>query len=265
MTSYKVNDEFLAHLRKDAERSAAREAIYSALSQWTGEEVNEDSDVPVVRNGEKVGQLTTGTVLRGSDVDRVVNASQNPNSSELKSKSAAIRRARDYAFEMLASMEHLSGYDFASISLNNKGLRQDTSDRVIDAIGLQESVYKSANKFVAGADAELEKLEEKIANYPKSSGRPKNTAAHDVATELGRLYAKVTGKRPTYGEGKHGLSGEFTPVVRDVFDALGWEDVGLRGPIEAAIAAITDEDLAHEKTLRTPGLLPVLMSSQKQT
>jgi hypothetical protein len=86
-------------------------------------------------------------------------------------------------------------------------------------------------------------------------GRSRNEAAYAVALELARLYAKVTGKRPTYAEGADGLSGEYTPALRNVFDALGWKKTNLRGPAEAARDAITEGDLEYAVN-RLLGLFP---------
>lgn len=129
--------------------------------------------------------------------------------------------------------------------------------RIIREIGIIEASTISLFALMQAASTELDRLEAKLeALNMGKRGAPRNEAAYAVALELARLYAKVTGRKPTYAEGPDGLSGEFTPALRNIFDALGLK-AGLRGPATAARDAITDEDTKYEVN-RLLGMLPAM-------
>ena len=108
-----------------------------------------------------------------------------------------------------------------------------------------------------GVTEEIAKLKLQIKKRPsKGAGRAKDEAAHRVAMEAAKLYAKVTGSKPTYSEGPSGVSGKYTPFLRDVYDAFGWTERSLRTGAEAAISALEPSDFEYARI----GLLSPFLS-----
>lgn len=252
-------------------KNAGRDAIYSALSHWTSQNCAPGEPIPVVRSGEIVhwihpsplANALAGTIGETSPVDSVLNSAFLPSVTELKSEKKAIER-------LLASLEtvmkkarslDVMPWWMVTRSWSDLSGQPDQSVNVVHAVGLGDSLNISIHGVIFNCRQRIRHLEDDLSQLQPSLGRPKNIAAHRVAEEYGKLYAKVTGKFPTYGESPDGMAGEFTPALRDLFDALGWNEKTLRGPAESARLAVTDEiirSVEPAENNRSSGLLNAL-------
>lgn len=253
-----VETELEAEVRRGTEKlnaiNRAEEVIFSALSDWTGCECGPGKAIPIIREGERVGQIHPSGI-RDNSARKVASASLTKHASELEGKISRLRSITETSAALTEAVNELSYGERArltaasSVSLDK--LRNWHSlpleERIFREIGSVKTLYGAIGLIVEACEQEVKTLGEELSKREKRRGRPKNEAAYAVAHELARLYAKVTGKRPTYSAGKDGLSGQFTPVLKDVFDALGWEGVDLRGPTESARDGISDDDLIHEE------------------
>ncbi len=97
---------------------------------------------------------------------------------------------------------------------------------------------------------ELKAQEER---FWQASHRPPNHYARTIALRLAKLFARETGKKPTYGtSGETGdPSTAYSRALADTFNVLGIQS-RVRTPAEWAIDQITDDDLLPH----SPGLLP---------
>jgi|SRR6056297_112848 len=86
--------------------------------------------------------------------------------------------------------------------------------------------------------------------------RPPNYYARTIALRLARLYARETGKKPTFGLARDGghPSTDFGRALERVFDVLKIEAT-VRHPAEWAISKLTDEDYRPPSTGLLGGLL----------
>jgi len=250
----KIRSDIGAEVRSITEKQQAiiraEAAINSEIGRWTGTDVGTGHTVPIVRDGKQVGTLP-GTILSGSAAAKIAALSLLDPKAEVDRKRAASNRVADAARALIDALGDMTWADRAGLEMrfgafSENALRGDQlslQERVIREIGIVESSIIAAKALITKVEKQVQDLK-----GPKSGrGRPKNEAAHAVARELALLYAKVTGKRPTYSESPDGLSGAFTPALRRVFDALGWSATALKGPAEAAVAAVTEADLQYER------------------
>lgn len=250
-----IEAEVRAHSEKLQAINQADEVVLSAVRKWTGQDVGTDDPIPIVRGGRQVATLRN-TLLTGRPIARVSSASLIEHKAEIDRKIEhlkAVEAASLALIEVFESMSHMdrgmleAGQGIYSENALRAG-RPPLAERLIGEVGLVTSAFIAARALAANSVEEINKLQEELQQRSSKPGRPRNEAAHAVARELALLYAKVTGKKPTYSEGVSGLSGDYTPALRDVFDALGWKSTSLRGPAEAAIAAISEDDMRYEET-----------------
>lgn len=235
-------------------RKCAKAVIYAALAQWTGIDFGEDAPIPIVRQGEHVGSLGKGFFGSGP-VEKVLNASLIDHKSDIEKKISELQAVAAAAEELIQALGKLSYGDRIGLDVSSKASLHNIEswgslsfqERILREMGTVKATDIVTSTLVEGVSQRIEALQRDLAGRELKRGRPRNEAAHAVALELARLYAKVTGKSPTYSSGKDGLSGEYTPVLRDVFDALGWKDLDLRGPAENARDNISEADLRHEE------------------
>ncbi|MCA8908518.1 MAG: hypothetical protein KDA64_11630, partial [Rhodospirillaceae bacterium] len=91
-----------------------------------------------------------------------------------------------------------------------------------------------------------ERCRQKESNYNSGRGRKPNLKAHYVARDLAEYFAQQKHERPTYGTNSDGRpSTPYTRCLAEIFQILEI-DADLRGPAEAAVGAITDEDLNRQ-------------------
>lgn len=251
----KVYDAAAREARKEAERTRAKDAIYAALSHWVGETVRQYDDIPMVRDGKRIGTMQQTLLGQGWEVDNIVAASKLMKASEMKKLRDDYNRLAKLAFQLSSGLINLDTMDLVKLDTIPKKATHDTETKVIRALGVVPSILISLNDLKEALDQQTDEISKKLDTPAGQRGRPKNEATHGVALRLAKLYARVTGKRPTYSEGPNGLSGEYTPALRSVFDALGWEKVSLRSPAEAAIMKISERDLQPYINALSPGLL----------
>lgn len=254
---------------RDNVKMRALAAIYSAVSRWSGVKA-QGGHIPVVRNGSVVNTLPDATFQNALAPqpplpEQVVDAAFTQGATELRRERAGLVR-------LIASLER-ARKDLQALVPGGKWVFDATWDKVDDwmpdkvvgvvhALGLTDVLHASAHGVIFNARQRIRYLDLALAELPTGSGRPRDAAAHLVGARYGRLYSVVTGKVPTFGESPDGLAGEFTPALRDLFDALGWHRKSLRGPAASARAAVTDAEIRRaENNVRThppAGILSLL-------
>jgi len=132
------------------------------------------------------------------------------------------------------------------------------AERVVCAIGYLEALLISARGVARSVEKSLEVHGEQLGSKERQRGRPRIEARYRVALEFARLFARITGERPTYADGKHGPSGKFTPALRELFESLGWPEADISGPAKEARDAITDEDLRTPEIAQRGGISSAL-------
>lgn len=227
-----------------------RAVIYSAIGNWIGEKIEEGGVIPIVRNGETVGTLPQ-TIFGDGPVEQVTAASKADYKTDLKNKAERIAKTAGDAEVLMNSLlemtgQERTGLDFGPFEFFGNSY-EPLEVRIIKEIGYVRSALIACSMIKSEAEVMQKSALAGLKGRETRPGRPRNEAAYAVALELARLYAKVTGRRPTYSEDPNGVSGEYTPALRDVFDSLGWSDITLSGPAEAAKKKITDEDLDHPR------------------
>lgn len=256
-----IEAEARALQEKEHAIKRAEEAILAAIQRWTGEEIQLGEPLPRFRGGARVGTIFAG-FFSPNPIREVVNAARIEERSEIERKIAEYKRlkeAADAMHEAFVGMGYFQRLELQSTTIGEIDSRQNGADqgrrdqlplkvRLIHEIGLISSAGIANNELALRARAKIEELEGKLKQRKGTKkGRPRNEAAYAVALGLAKLYAQVTGDRPTYSAGVDGLSGRYTPALREVFDALGWTEINLRGPAEGAIAEISNADLEYEE------------------
>ncbi|HDY95193.1 hypothetical protein LCGC14_0105830 [marine sediment metagenome] len=239
----KIRGVAAREVQKETERNNARNMIYSALSRWVGETVEPYGDIPLVRDGVRIGTMQQTLLGQGRDVEYILAASKLLKASDLRKLREDLRKLSEMSDSLTTALMSLDLMDLLSLDTVPKAASHDTEVKVIRAVGTVSSTFIALADLKTSLDQQAENIQKKLSALTGQRGRPKNEATHGVAVRLAKLYARVTGRRPTYSEGPNGLSGEYTPALRSVFDALGWESVSLKSPAEAAIAQISEQDL----------------------
>lgn len=236
---------------KSPERIAAAEAIRKGIRRWSGGLYADGPQLPIIREGNIVKHFGS----EASDpVEQVLKGSVLPPE---KVSAGERERLAELAYSLGRCAKACAAFEDVELRQLAKGTRRGrtTEERVSYALGVETALSASMTLLLEAAEERIADLDKKAEGQPRKRGRKRNGAAYAVAAALAQLYAKITGKTPTYSEGKDGLSGEYTPVLRDVYDELGWDKTALRGPAETAIAGITRTDL-HPKELPQPRGLP---------
>lgn len=237
-----------------AARTNAKEVIYAAASKWVGKELNTGDGIPTLRNGEETGTLSD-TLLGGvKEVEAILNASVDLNAKELQEQ---ITHLTDLQKKAEAFRDALAITDLGSLAKANYAARRSHSNlegRVLNALGFSKAAYISADALSKGLISPLAEKTLELEKLQPAKGRPENRKAISVAQKAGIFYTTVTGKQPTNGDGRNGLSGEFTPFLRDLYDAFGWKSRSLTAGIKAAMEAAKAVNLAPAKNA-PPGLL----------
>jgi len=239
----KISGVAAREVQKEAERNNARNVIYSALSRWVGEPVEPYADIPLVRDGVRIGTMQQTILSQGRDVDHILAASKFLKASDLRKLHNDLCKLSAMSAGLEAALTNLDFMDLISLDTVPKTASHDTEVRVIRAVGTVTSTFIALSDLKESLDQRADDTQKKLSTLNGRRGRPKNEATHGVAVRLAKLYARVTGRYPTYSEGSNGLSGEYTPALRSVFDALGWKSVSLKSPAEAAISQISEQDL----------------------
>lgn len=248
-----IEAEMLALVEKQHAISRAEGVILTEICRWTGIEVSPGDRIPIIRDGRKVGEIPE-TYFVGSPVVQVAKASLIEHKSEIERKIVALQSVMDSSERLIEALSEMTYFDRARLGTETgwvgnalRGNDASLLERLIREIGTVTSAMISARALVNSAKKQVGELQDELEKRKTKRGRPRNEAAHAVARELALLYAKITGKRPTFADGANGLSGDFTPALRDVFDALGWQETNLRGPAQAAISIISESEMQYEE------------------
>lgn len=241
-------------------RTAAAKVIYSAVSGWVGWEVKDGDWLPVVRDGKQVGRL--GIFLPREPIDVVLNSATVPTVPDLKAERdrlqaliAAMRAVQAAAAEF--SLREQIGLDATWPEKTHHGAEPVD---LIHAVGVWKSLSISVHGVIFNSEKRLTQVEDELSKQGKVSGRPPNRPVYEVAREFAFLYARVTGKIPTYSKDSNGYSGEFSPALDALTRALGWQGRHLRQPGETAVKSVTPEVIREVEPALTGllgGLLPV--------
>lgn len=253
--------------RSNAETSATT-VIFASLSAWTGFPCRQGAPVPVVRDGEVVAELqgTIANTLAGITCPAAAILQQAfvPSVQTLKGQKQEVTALLQSLEATLDGIRQISFSSSASLTRTwdeRDGPTNKDAD-VVHAVGLQEAANIALHGMAVNCRRQLRHIEYQLEGLEGRPGRPRDIAAYRVAEGFGKLYAQVTGRRPTYGEGPDGMAGEFTPALRDLFNALGWRGRSLRGPATEAINAITDDIIKSALPIAKKnsmfGLLPAL-------
>lgn len=232
---------FSARLMAQANaEKAAREVIYAAVTKWSGVPVGSGGQIPIVRNGQVVEWR--GTLL-SDPAQAILSAARLAPVTSLKAERKQMNKLLDAMLLVRRGMEDLE-LEF-SITLNRTWRSSERGGGepvdIVHALGIEQALNVSLHGAMRNIRQRLNEIDEELRRQPPRKGRPPLRPAYEVAREFAVLYAAVTGKRPTCSVSDSMVSGEFTPALRDLFDAFGWADI--RGPGNAAVEAITDEHL----------------------
>ncbi len=237
---------------KSPEEIAVERAIFSGVRKWTGEQASSESGIPI-RRGDKI-VYRHNTVLSGFDgnmFSRLMQASQLRTAGHLRRRAKTIKECLS-SIRTAASM-----FDQLDIEAKIGSWPQISSGalecRVISAMGSWVAFPAAAQSVIESLETQLKQLDTEISSLRSGPGRPVDRAARQVAMELAKFYVEVTGKKPTYAEDGDGQYGDYTPVLKNVFIALGWEKLTLSGPAKAAVGEITDEYICSTSP---PALFP---------
>lgn len=230
---------------KTADEKAAEKVIFDALSCWTGTKVEPGSSrIPCMRNGQIVGHLRQGTLLTDGPVDVVLRGVKTAQRTDLEIRKKLLTEVSKLAESLQLSMGEMEPEMLPFLDRSVRGKSPDPIVRAIRAIGVSQVTLTACNDMVSAANSTIEKIDLELDSRPKRLGRRPNEAAYEVVFQLAKLYAKVTGEKPTYAFSENGPAGEFTPVAQKVLTVLNrGPTTSLRGAIDAAIAQLTKADM----------------------
>ncbi|MEM6891908.1 MAG: hypothetical protein AAF636_27905 [Pseudomonadota bacterium] len=248
---------------KDRAINRARAVIYQHIGRWIGEQIAPGDPIPMLRNGEKVGEIELFALSRtwGADpIDPIANAALMEDTTELKERVDRLVEFVDAANTLMESMSKFRPFEVAQLQATQNVDRSTASsaslaERIISEIGFFHSALISTHQLHSSAKGQKDTAQQALERRHTGRGRPRNEAAHAVALELAKLFAKITGEKPTYSEDENGFHGHFSPALRDVFNSLGWKKVSIKNPALKAIEQITEDDLGHPKNTGIGGIL----------
>ncbi len=231
-------------------QKAARDVIYAAVSRWAGVMVEPGGQIPIVRDGQVVEWR--GGLPIFDHVTPILTAARLAPVSRLKAERAQLRKLLDALQTARQCMEELE-LEFSPAldrTWQSGGRGRGEPVDIVHALGIEQALAISLHGAMRNIRIRLKDLEEELALQPSGRGRPKIRPAHEVARAFAELYARVTGRRPTCSVSDGMFSGDFAPMLRDLFDAFGWTSTDIRGPGSAAVEAITDEYLRSCEPLK---------------
>lgn len=239
---------------KSQGESAARDLVFRAVEDWTGHAVDEFGALPIVRNGIFQGYTSSlADMMLGGAVNAVGRSVWADDTKALKDRKEtferlikAISQVQEHLNEL--KLDEAWRLNIAAPSNSRKLMAEphlphewSLEEKVIFSVGYLESAKISLDALTASARQTVGETEKQVSQRPKLRGRPRSEAKYATALEFARLYYRLTGEVPTYSEGTDGLSGKFTPWLRGLFNAIGWNGASLEEPAKAAIAAVEAE------------------------
>ena len=242
------DDDIRAWREKEQEKqhslNAASKAIYAALSEWTGVTVSGGNQIPKIRGG-KITMVTVS--LLGSPTARIIGAAGLLPPNELKAEKEKLKA-------LLTSLETVQS-QLSTLKIEFSGpLRRswDTGGHghgapvdVVHAIGMDHSLLISLHGIVRNIRERLASVEQDLSYAYKGKGPRPNRPAYEVAREFALLYGDVTAKRPSNSMSGSTPTGPFSRHLQALFEALGWKGLGVTGPGDEAVLAVTDEYLRN--------------------
>jgi hypothetical protein len=242
-----------AHESEKSHRiKVARAAISDALFRWTGHRPDEAGRIPIVRDGKFLGHHTDDA-LGMETVDRLALAVLERSTTELKSQLETLRKLHAALSAFRANIPELQPETRLEIHVHeqlHKGFENRVESRVLAALGWMNSCLLAGNNLLPVLGAAIAMTEHKLVQRRAGKGRPRDEAAYAFAHALARLYARSTGKRPTFSRDADGYYGEFTPALRDAFDHVGWKS--LDGRADTAISNLSEGAYDLPRSAKSP-------------
>lgn len=241
---------------------SALEVIYSAAEKWTGHPASRDTGLPIVRNGEVVGWISGDGLLGQTSptAESVAKAVWIEATEDLKKRLKAYKKFQKQLEDFAQTFNALSDDQTAHIYRDRKLYEVNTGsleEKIIDTIGPTKAMTSCIGSLQTALKDSAERCEAELASRPvnQGPGQSRNEERHQAAIALAKLYARMTGERPTYSQDKNGLHGPFTPILKEVFVALGWPEADLSGPADSARNSISDEDMDYGTNTPMGGIL----------
>lgn len=157
--------------------------------------------------------------------------------------------ASESLIKLFSNGSRVNQYELESLIKSAKRLskREKTKPtsveaNVIEALGATTACHTALEMVLDGIVSLKNLKARQLATYPKGPGRPRIEKHYAVARELAEIYNLMTGETPTFSQSGALLHGRFTPALRCVFDTLGWNEIDLSGPAEAAVAKFKSTD-----------------------
>jgi hypothetical protein len=246
--AYPTDDARTFAARIEAQANAemkARSVIYAAVSRWAGVPAEPGGKIPVIRNGQIVEWR--GTLL-SDPIAPILRAARLAPVSSLKTEKGQLEKLLDAMESVRRGMEELDREFGLTLHGTWDSWERGAGEPVdiVHALGIRKALNVSLHGMMLNIRQRLSDIDEELRLQSSRKGRPPLRPAYETAREFALLYATVTGKRPTCSVSDSMVSGEFAPALRDLFDVFGWTDI--RGPGNAAVEAITDEQLHTCKT-----------------
>ncbi|WP_133065713.1 hypothetical protein [Mameliella alba] len=192
---------------------AARTVILRAIETWTGHGLDEVGGLPIVRDGHFLGYDSGLAAMLTDPIQTVTFGIWTEDSSALLARLKEYKRLRNSLIQvqsLLTNMDLAARLRIRRASHPESGSLQE---KIINSLGSQEAVLFSTRQLISEIDREINSLEREIYSRGTMRGRPRIEARYRVAEQFAKLFAKVTGERPTFSEGPDGLSGKFSPKL----------------------------------------------------
>lgn len=243
---------------------AAKVAIIQAVKEWTGHPVK-GGKLPISRNGCFVHYEPSLLFSSAQPhVDAIAKEVWAEKTSEIRARLKKFQTLMKDASSLTENLGALSIADKARLrptsidvtfeNIEAKG-REHLEKNIIKSIGSVNSTLTSCQVLIAELEDAIARCKAELGNRQEKAGRPRDEAKYKVAEGFAVLFAKVTGEKPTFSQDPNGYHGKFTPALRDLFDAIGWESTDLEAPATAACKAVRMEDIDAPINKTLGGLL----------
>lgn len=253
----KSNEKFLG---KDTARNAAEKAVYAHVSKWAGTTIEPGAPIPILQDtsihSQHCMKELRGTSLTGPPaiVRELLNAANLLKRKELEDKLQELEQLKACFEETLKVFARVDPAILLRAEALGKCSRDDLHRRIVLALRPTDAACTGLEILADGLESEIGETSLELVRHGKPRlGAQKDKAAYEVAYQAAKLFAVVLGEKPTYseqhtGKDKNGKAnpnvhyGRYTPFLRDLFNALGWEKRSLRAPANEAIAGLIDSD-----------------------
>lgn len=245
--------------QKYSARIKAEKVIYEHASKWADVSLSVGDPIPIIRDNQKVGEMSSTTLGGVAEVEKILTASQELKTNDIKNRLTELKTLQADAEALRDKLAEFDPFLLAAAVSDARDMHKDLSGRIIKALGADNAAFFGLDILSVGLHKQVMKLESELQNRGSiGPGRPKNKAAHDVAIAAAKFYTKMTGKWPTHGESPDGLTGEYTPFLKDLYIAFGWPKLSLRPGIDAAINSTNHDDLTYARM----GLMAAISSDK---